>query len=122
MADINPRVSVEYKAESTIVTFLDEKILEDADLRAIEKSLLSVVEQGDKLSLVLNFSNVKFLSSAVLGLLIKLSRRIYERNGRLVLCGISPKIYEIFKITRLTKVFEICKNVDAAIEYMADQE
>jgi anti-sigma B factor antagonist len=118
MQEIDPRISVQYEAEAIIITFTDEKILEEADVRAIEQSLLAVIEQGEKLNLVLNFVNVKFLSSAVLGLLIKLSRRIYERDGLLALCGINPKIYEIFKITRLTKVFEIYKDVDAAVEHM----
>ncbi len=118
MQEIDPRISVQYEAEAIIITFTDEKILEEADVRAIEQSLLSVIEQGEKLNLVLNFGNVKFLSSAVLGLLIKLSRRIYERDGRLALCGINPKIYEIFKITRLTKVFDICTDVDTAIDHM----
>lgn len=122
MQEIDPRISVQYESEAIIITFTDEKILEEADVRAIEQSLLSVVEQGEKLNLVLNFGNVKFLSSAVLGLLIKLSRRIYERDGRLALCGINPKIYEIFKITRLTKVFDICKDVDAAIDHILQDE
>jgi anti-sigma B factor antagonist len=122
MQEIDPRISVQYEAEAIIITFTDEKILEEADVRAIEQSLLSVVEQGEKLNLVLNFGNVKFLSSAVLGLLIKLSRRIYERDGRLALCGINPKIYEIFKITRLTKVFDIYKDVDTAIDHILQDE
>ncbi|MGD9110373.1 MAG: STAS domain-containing protein [Phycisphaerales bacterium] len=122
MQEIDPRISVQYESEAVIITFTDEKILEEADVRAIEQSLLSVIEQGEKLNLVLNFGNVKFLSSAVLGLLIKLSRRIYERDGRLALCGINPKIYEIFKITRLTKVFDICKDVDAAIDHILQDE
>lgn len=121
MQKVHPRISVQYQGEATIVTFTDEKILEETDIRAVEKSLLSVVDQGEGVHLVLNFDNVKFLSSAVLGLLIRLSRRVYERDGKLVLCGISPKIYEIFKITRLTKVFEICKDVDAAIEHISQE-
>lgn len=122
MQENNPRISVQYEAEAVVITFTDEKILEEADVRAIEQSLLSVIEQAEQLNLVLNFGNVKFLSSAVLGLLIKLSRRIYEREGKLVLCGINPKIYEIFKITRLTKVFDICKDVDAAIEHVLEDK
>lgn len=121
MQQIHPRIAVQYEEKATIVTFTDEKILEETDIREVEKSLLSVVEQGDGIHLVLNFDNVKFLSSAVLGLLIRLSRRIYEKDGKLALCGISPKIYEIFKITRLTKVFEIFKDAGAAIEHMSEQ-
>jgi anti-sigma B factor antagonist len=122
MAQMSPRISVSYAEQATIVTFTDEKILEDKDVRELEQSLSSLIEQADGIVLVLDFSNVRFMSSAVLGLLIKVSKRVYEHNGRLALCAIGPKIYEIFKITRLTKIFDIYKDVDTAIERLAEPE
>jgi anti-sigma B factor antagonist len=50
-----------------------------------------------------------------LGLLIRISKRVVEHNGTLKLCNINPKIYEVFKITQLTKVFEIHKDVKSAV-------
>jgi anti-sigma B factor antagonist len=107
MASLKPRVSVEYGEKATIVTFADEKILEERDIVELQESLMGVIEQSEKINLILDFSNVKFLSSAVLGLLIRVSKKIYEQDGHLRLCNISPRIYEIFKITRLTKIFDI---------------
>jgi anti-sigma B factor antagonist len=114
MADIKPRVSVEYTADATIVSFTDEKILEEQDINALQDTIMSVIEQTERINLILDFGNVRFLSSAVLGLLIRISKRIYEQQGRLKLCNIDPKIYEIFKITRLTKTFDIYKDVESA--------
>jgi anti-sigma B factor antagonist len=53
--------------------------------------------------------------------LIRISKKIYEQGGQLRLCNISPKIYEVFKITRLTKVFDIYDSVDQAIESFDQQ-
>ena len=116
MEPIKPRISVEYAENATIIAFTDERILEERDILALQESIMSVIEQNDQIRLVLDFCNVKFLSSAVLGLLIRISKKVYERQGQLKLCSISPKIYEVFKITRLTKVFDIHKDVTAAIE------
>jgi anti-sigma B factor antagonist len=116
MADIKPRISVEYVPKAVIVSFTDEKILEEKDINALQESIMSVIEQSEKINLILDFRNVRFLSSAVLGLLIRISKRIYEAEGKLRLCNINPKIYEIFKITRLTKTFDIYKNVESATE------
>ncbi len=113
---VKPRISVEYAKKATVVTFTDEKILEDKDIRALEDSILSVVEQIGPIKLILDFCNVKFLSSMVLGLLIRISKRVYENEGKLALCNISDKIYEIFKITRLTNIFDIFENVEDATE------
>lgn len=116
MAAIKPNISVEYAGNATIIGFTDEKILEEKDINALQKSIMSVIEQAERINLILDFGNVRFLSSAVLGLLIRISKRIYERNGQLKLCNINPKIYEIFKITRLTKTFDIYNDIETASE------
>jgi len=119
MAEIKPRISVEYTEKATIVTFVDEKILEEKDIAELGQSIQGVIEQGQRINLILDFSNVRFLSSAVLGLLIRISKKVYESDGQLKLCNINPRIYEIFKITRLTKVFDIYKDVQAALDSLA---
>lgn len=122
MTAIKPRISVDYTDKAVIITFTDEKILEDKDIAAVQQAIMSVVEQTQRINLVLNFSNVKFLSSAVLGLLIRISKKVYERDGQLRLCNINSKIYEIFKITRLTKVFEIYPDKENAVEGLSALE
>jgi len=116
MAAIKPRISVEYAENATIVTLVDEKILEEKDIRALQESIVSVIEQSERINLILDFCNVQFLSSAVLGLLIRISKKVYERDGQLRLCNIDPRVHEIFKITRLTKVFDIYQDVESAAE------
>jgi len=119
MTAIKPKISVEYCENATIVTLSDEKILEEKDIRALQESVMSVIEQADRMNLILDFHNVQFLSSAVLGVLIRVSKRIYERDGQLRLCNIQPKIHEVFKITRLTKVFDIYQDVASATESLS---
>ena len=116
MAAIKPSISVEYAGNATIMRFTDEKILEEQDIKALTESIMSVIEQAERINLILDFGNVRFLSSAVLGLLIRISKRIYEGDGQLGLCNINPKIYEIFKITRLTKTFDIYNDIESATE------
>lgn len=115
MAEMKPRISVEYSDNATVVSFVDEKILEEMDIRALQETIMSVIEQSKGINLILDFGNVRFLSSAVLGLLIRISKRVYEQDGQLKLCSINPKIYEVFKITRLTQTFDIYKDVESAI-------
>jgi anti-sigma B factor antagonist len=117
MVSLKPRISVEYAENATIITFTDEKILEDKDVQALQESIMSVIESASGgINLILDFRNVQFLSSAVLGLLIRVSKKVYEHDGQLKLCSIDPKIYKVFKITRLTKIFDIYKNIESATE------
>lgn len=122
MAAIQPRVSVEYREGATVVAFTDDKILEDTDVRALRESIEAVIEQAGGLHLVLDFRHVRFLSSAVLGLLIRINKRVREQGGQLKLCNIHPGIYEVFKITRLTNVFEIYEDVNSATQSFSDRQ
>ncbi|MHC4265100.1 MAG: STAS domain-containing protein [Planctomycetota bacterium] len=119
MAPVQPNISIKYDDKVTIITFTQEKILEQTDIKALQDSILSVVEQAGPINLILDFSNVQFLSSSVLGLLIRISKRVYEAEGQLALCSIIPKIYEIFKITRLTNIFDIYNSIEAATEALS---
>ena len=111
-----PKISVEYTEKAVVATMTDEKILEQADIDALEASIMPLVEQAESINLVISFADVKFLTSSVLGLLIRVSKKVYESDGQLRLCCIEPKILEIFKITRLDKVFEIHENKQEALD------
>ena len=116
MEHAEPKIKIEYVQDTTIATLIDEKILEEMDIMSLGKTLIPLVEATDGLSLIIDFSNVKFLSSAVLGLLIRISKKIYESGGQLKLCCIDPKILKVFKITRLNKVFDIYKDREKALK------
>ncbi len=114
MEELKPRISVYHAPNATVVTLTDEKILEDVDIRGLEDSIMPLID--GEVNLVIDFSSVNFLSSAVLGLLIRVSKRVNENNGKLKLCSINPKIYEIFKITRLDEIFEIYSDAKKAMQ------
>ena len=46
MAEIRPRVSVDYTENATIVSFVDEKILEEMDIRVLQETIMSVIESA----------------------------------------------------------------------------
>ena len=115
MDQLSPKIIVDYVENTTITTLMDENILESDDIEAIEKSIMPLIEQVDNINLVIDFCKVQFLSSATLGLLVRVSKKVYESGGKLRLCGINRKILEIFKITRLDKVFEIIEDREKAV-------
>jgi len=101
------KIKVEYGTEVSIVTFDDDNILEEQQIKQIEQALLPVVTENQERKLVLNFENVRFMSSAFLGLLVKVHKRVVELDGHLQLLNLDPKIQKVFEITQLTKVFDI---------------
>jgi anti-sigma B factor antagonist len=101
------RIDVSKIGDVTVVKFLDKKILDEASIQELGMELFGLVEQDNRRSILLNFSNVEFLSSAALGKLITLDRKVKAAKGRLKLSNIRPEIFEVFQITKLNKVFDI---------------
>jgi anti-sigma B factor antagonist len=101
------KMTTEYGIDFTFVTFEDEKILEEAQIRELQKSLEPVIEKNKDSQLVLNFANVGFMTSAMLGLLVRIHKRVSERGGKLELRNLDKNLHKLFEITQLTKIFNI---------------
>lgn len=101
------RIDVSKLGDVTVVAFRDKKVLDDAGIQELGLELFGLVEQENRKSILLNFANVEFLSSATLGKLITLDRKVKSHKGRLKMSNIRPEILEVFEVTKLNKVFDI---------------
>jgi anti-sigma B factor antagonist len=110
------RLEVEEIGDVTVINFVDKKILDEQNIQIIGEQLFSLVDQEGRRKLLLNFGNVEYLSSAALGKLITLNKKLQQSGGTLILCNIDPQIYEVFEITKLDKFFNIQKEEQAALQ------
>lgn len=101
------RIDVSESANVSVVRFKDQKIIDPEAIQELGQELFDLVENEDRKKLVLNFSNVEFLSSAALGKLITFEKKTKRRDAELILTNISPEIYQVFAITNLDKLFKI---------------
>ena len=107
MAAGQRRLDIEEVNGVTIAKFTDKKILDENNIQEIGNQLFGLVDDDGREKIVLDFSNVEYLSSAALGKLITMNKKVGEIGGNLRLCSIRKDIYEVFTITRLNKVFDI---------------
>ncbi len=101
------RLQVTQVGDVTVVRFVDRKILDEANIQELGQEMFRLVEDEHRSKLLLNFSSVEFLSSAALGKLITLDKKVKAHAGKLKLSNIRPEIYEVFAITKLNKLFDI---------------
>ena len=92
----------------------DERLVEPAQLSRLFEDLDEVLGKTSEDRLILDFGAVEFMASSALGKLVQLSKKAKEYKAKLKLCSIRPDIYEVFKITKLYKVFDIAKDEEAA--------
>lgn len=108
-------LKIRRESDVNVVEFADRKILEELSIQEIQEELDRLVDSEPGIRLLLSFRNVDHLSSAALGTLITLNKKIKERSGELKLSDINRQIFEVFKITRLNRVFDIHDTADEAL-------
>src|SRR3974377_263316 len=92
------RLEVEDIGDITVVNFVDKKILDEQNIQIIGEQLFSLVDELGRKKILLNFGNVEYMSSAALGKLITLNKKLQGEGGRLVMCNIGPEIYDVCEI------------------------
>jgi anti-sigma B factor antagonist len=116
---VQQRLVVEYNRgknhDVVVVGFADRKLLDDAEISELTTELFELVEEVMSARVVLNFSNVELMATAVLGMLVRIDRRIKANGGRLKLCHIRPQIHKVFELTRLNTLFDIKPDEHTAI-------
>ena len=109
------RILTGKKGDVVMVAFKDKKILDDTVLDEIRTELTTLLGKASGPDVLLDFGNVEFMSSAMLGLLGQFHRKISAGHGRLKMCSIRPEIFQVFKLTSLDKLFSIHKDAAEAL-------
>jgi anti-sigma B factor antagonist len=89
------------------VVFDDARILDEVKLEEVGKELLEMLNKTTEERVILDFRNVKFMSSSMLGKLVQVHKKCGEFKVKMKLCSIDPEIRQVFKITKLDKLFDI---------------
>ena len=100
----------------TVVSFQNISVLDSANIEALGRSLLEIVEKQDTRKLVLEFTAVRFMSSQALGVLLQLKKAMDPVHGKIVIAGIRPELHKVFKITNLNKMFTFHDDLDKALQ------
>lgn len=104
--------SIERMGEVTVVDVDGE--LTVANRGELKERVLRRLEEGDEV-FVIDFSKTGYIDSSGLGVLVSLSKRIREENGRLRLAGLNQDLRTLFELTKLDTLFQISDDRSAAL-------
>lgn len=80
----------------------------------VQSKVLEVALATEKLILV--FSDVTFVSSAGLRLLLMVYRQLSSKNGKVILVDVSEEIRDIMAMTGFIHFFELCETIEQALK------
>lgn len=103
----SPRVFVETIGGVTVASFATNEIVSEEVIHEVDEQLADLAKGLASGDVLLNFREVRQMSSTMLAILLKFSRRIAAMQGKVKLCCLDPSLLEIFKITRFDRLFEI---------------
>ena len=76
----------------------------------------------NKINFLINFEKVKFIDSMGIGELLSSFKSSHDAGGKLKLMKLPPKIYFLFRVTLLVRIFEIFEDEEEAIRNFFKQE
>jgi anti-sigma B factor antagonist len=106
------RIAVSYlmsqKNRGVLVIYFNMPRLIDQDvITDVGRELTALGKKAEEGLVLMNFGNVKYMSSAMLGKLIAFNKDCKKNEVKLKFSNISKDIMEVFTITRMDKLFQI---------------
>ena len=114
MPDPSPLVLTQHD-DITVVSFANPVALDAYHIGAIARDLIKLVEKDGRRKIILDLASIKILSSQTIGTFIHLRQKLEPLNGALALAGIDPKLYRVFKVTKLDSTFNFYPDTPSAL-------
>jgi anti-anti-sigma factor len=99
-----------------VIRFDDDRILDEPTVKQVSDELYGAADRADCHHLVLDFSRVLRLTTAMLGKLLTLRKKMAAKGGRLVLCDLTPEVEEVLTIMKLDTILEIVESEADALK------
>ena len=97
----------EVKGDVRVIAIDAVRFVDEAAIEQCKREIVELLDKTEESNVLLHFGRVTFMSSAALGMLIRVHKKCKEYNIALKLCNISPDIRQVFKITSMDKIFDI---------------
>ena len=96
-------IQIRESGDFIFVTFTDSRILDETKIQENGSRLMSLIDEHSAKRMCLDFRNVSFMSSGMLGKIILFAKKCRSSNIELRLCEIDPAIMEVFKLMNLNQ-------------------
>ena len=80
----------------------------------LEKKLADAIQNGAK-SMVIDFENLDYISSAGLRIILKTTKDLKRSQGNIVLCSMQDYVKEVFEIAGFDTFLSITPNMEQAL-------
>jgi anti-sigma B factor antagonist len=113
---MNTLFSVSTVGDFKVVVFQTVSLMNVPELERIATALDQLAAEQANGRMLLDFTQVEFFSSQAIGFIVKLHKKLSTiAGGKLVICGVSPQLTQLLKITRLDRLLKVVKTQKDAV-------
>ena len=93
--------------KNLVINFLSPSIQNESDVKQAGDLLEQYLSTSLAPNIIIDLERVRLMTSAMIGELVKFKKRCDQEKRNLKICGLTKDVAEVFKVTRLDKVFKI---------------
>lgn len=108
-------MEVTEKRQDGVVILVPKGRLDSNTSDDFEKRLLGLVNAGET-SLIIDFKDLDYISSAGLRVLLKTAKELKRKNGQLAFCAVKDYIREIFELSGFVSFFPIHPTLEESLK------
>lgn len=101
--------------DEVLAIIIEEKEANLSKSEHFKELVLQEISNSNK-KLIVSFVNVDYVDSSFLGALVAILKSLLPVEGKLVLFGMNEDILNLFKITRLDKIFVLKLTLEEALK------
>lgn len=115
-SDFQPAfLAIETHGPAIVARLTRSQISDEDNIEQMAQELVTLIDHYQCQRLALSMDLVEFITSAVLGKLIMIHRKLHRREGRLVMCDVRGNVAEVMKSSRLNEYFTIVDDKAGAL-------
>jgi len=103
-----------------VATLQLPEMMDSQEFDRLNEDMLTAVSVEAEGRWVLDLSNLIYMGSSSLGLMVNVRQRIKQVGGELVLCHISPPLMKILRTCCLERLFLIARTREDAVDRLRD--
>lgn len=117
-----PLVPDLYRVQSTpsvnVIELMLPETVDAVDFDLLSESIHALLDGKTDQQWVIDLSAVSYLGSAMLGLIVNIRQKVKSGGGKLVLCGMSARLSDIFRMCSMERLFTITTTRDQAMKML----
>jgi anti-sigma B factor antagonist len=120
LSEFTPKyLRLEIAEDAVIVGVGIELLTEDVNLEHFGHELFALVEQFGCRRIVVNLQEVRVVTSAGLGKMITLHRKMHRHQGSVVFCNLQEAVEDVLRTSRLITYLQVAPDVPSALAALA---